>query len=73
MNSASGLSGPAFLNPENDISRHRCGNPPQPASIYPNVFAKALLNPRFNEKAATAAFAARPRVRLQPSNSVIKL
>ncbi|NZD51792.1 hypothetical protein [Rhizobium leguminosarum] len=73
MNSASGLSGPAFLNPENDIPGIAAAIHHSNASIYPNVFAKALLNPRFNEKAVTAAFAARPRVRWQPSNSVIKL
>jgi hypothetical protein len=43
------------------------------ASIYPNVFAKALLNPRFNGMAAYAAFAARLRIRFRASNSVIKL
>ncbi|MGO7209893.1 hypothetical protein ACC817_04055 [Rhizobium ruizarguesonis] len=43
------------------------------ASIYPDVFAKALLNPRFNETAATAPFEARPGIRFRPSTTVIKL
>ncbi|AJC78811.1 hypothetical protein IE4803_CH01578 [Rhizobium etli bv. phaseoli str. IE4803] len=43
------------------------------ASIYPNVFAKALLNPSFNGKTAGAAFDARLRAGIWPSKTVIKL
>ncbi|WP_125869636.1 hypothetical protein [Rhizobium leguminosarum] len=43
------------------------------ASIYPDVFAKALFPPAFNGKTPSAVFDAWPRIRFQRPKAVIKL
>jgi hypothetical protein len=64
---------PHFESLKSDLFGHAAAIDHSHASIYPDVFAKALLSPRFNGKAAASAFDARLCLRFRPSITVIKL